>query len=63
MLWPLAALAGGGQVGNLDGGGGAAGWGACQVLGCRLVILVQTGGAGVGFHTEGRRERVVSNSN
>lgn len=31
---PFAALAGGGQVGDLDGGGSAADRRACQVLGC-----------------------------
>ncbi len=49
----LAALAGGGQVGDLDGGGGAPDRRACQVLGCGLVMLVQAGGAGIGLHPEG----------
>lgn len=34
VFGPLAALTGGGQVGDLDGGGGALDWGAAQVLGC-----------------------------
>lgn len=46
----LTALPGGGKVGDLDGGGGAADWGAGQVLGCRLVVLIQAGAAGVGLH-------------
>lgn len=53
MFGPLAALASGGQVGDLDGGGGAADRRARQVLGCRLVMLVQAGSAGVGLHPEG----------
>ena len=59
MLGPLASLAGGRQVGHLDGGGSATRWGARQIFSCRLVVLVQTSGAGVGFHTKGRRERAV----
>lgn len=34
VFGPLAALAGGGQVGDLDGGGSAADRRARQVLGC-----------------------------
>lgn len=45
VFGPLAALTGGGQVGDLDGGRGALDWGAAQVLGCRLVMLVQAGAA------------------
>ena len=56
VFGPLAALAGGGQVGDLDGGGGAANRRPRQVLGCRLVMLVQTGGAGIGLHPVGRKE-------
>lgn len=52
MLGPLAPLAGGGQVGDLDGGGSAADRRACQVFSCRLVVLVQAGVAGVGLHPE-----------
>ena len=51
VLGPLAALAGGGQVGDLDGGGGgAACGGTSQVLGGALVLQVQAGAAGVGLH-------------
>lgn len=57
MFGPLAALASGGQVGDLDGGGSAPDRRACQVLGCRLVMLVQAGGAGVDFHPEGGEEK------
>jgi len=60
VLGPLAALAGGGQVGHLDGGrGGAACGGARQVLGGTLVLQVQAGAAGVGLHPGvwGERER------
>lgn len=52
MFGPLAALASGGQVGDLDGGGSAPDRRACQVLGSRLVMLVQTGAAGIGLHPE-----------
>ena len=53
VLGPLAALAGGGQVGDLDGGGGgAACGGTSQVLGGTLVLQVQAGAAGVGLHPE-----------
>lgn len=59
MFGPLAALASRGKVGDLDGGGGAADRRSCQVLGCGLVMLVQTGGAGIGLHpVEGEREQV-----
>lgn len=57
MFGPLAALAGGGQVCDLDGGGSAADRRACQVLGCRLVMLVQAGGAGIGLHPDEQRKR------
>lgn len=50
MFGPLAALASGGQVGDLDGGGSAPDRRACQVFGCGLVLLVQAGGAGIGLH-------------
>lgn len=53
MFGPLAALASGGQVGDLDGGGSATDRRACQVLRCGLVMLVQAGGAGIGLHPEG----------
>lgn len=56
VFGPLAALACRGQVGDLDGGGGAADRGARQVFGCRLVLLVQAGAAGVGLHTGGVEE-------
>lgn len=56
MFGPLAALAGGGQVCDLDSGGSAADRRACQVLGCRLVMLIQAGGAGIGLHTAEHRE-------
>lgn len=46
----LAPLARGGKVGHLDGGGGAPRRGARQVFGCRLVMLIQTGAAGIGLH-------------
>lgn len=60
MFGPLAALASGGQVGDLDGGGRAPDGRACQVLGCGLVMLVQAGAAGVGLHPEeGERQRKV----
>lgn len=52
MFGPFAALASGGQVGDLDGGGSAPDRRARQVLGCGLVMLVQAGGAGIGFHPE-----------
>lgn len=45
VFGPLAALAGGGQVGHLDGGGSAADGRTRQVFGCRLVMLVQAGAA------------------
>lgn len=59
VFGPLAALAGGGQVGDLDGGGSAADRRTSQVLRCRLVMLVQAGGAGIGLHPKGgeRKER------
>lgn len=53
VFGPLAALACRRQVGDLDGGGSAADWGARQVFGCRLVMLVQAGAAGVSLHTGG----------
>lgn len=56
MFGPLAALAGGGQVGDLDGRGSAPHRRACQVFGCGLVMLVQAGAAGIRFHTEGREK-------
>lgn len=46
----LAPLASGGKVGHLDGGGGAPHRRARQVFGCRLVMLIQTGTAGIGLH-------------
>lgn len=52
MFGSLAALASGGQVGDLDGGGSAPDRRARQVLGCGLVMLVQTGAAGIGLHPE-----------
>lgn len=55
MFGPLAALASGGQVGDLDGGGGTPHRRARQVLGCGLVMLIQAGGAGIGFNPEGGR--------
>ncbi len=63
VFGPLAALASGGQVGDLDGGGGAADRRACQVFGCRLVMLVQAGAAGIRFHTvdgEGKTKEEVT---
>lgn len=57
VFGPLAALASGGQVGDLDGGGSAPHRGARQVLCCGLVVLVQTGGAGIGFHPEGGEKK------
>lgn len=58
MFGPLAALASGGQVGDLDGGGRAPDGRARQVLGCGLVMLVQAGAAGIGLHPEeGGRQR------
>lgn len=57
VFGPLAALACRGQVGDLDGGGGAADRGARQVFGCRLVVLVQAGAAGVGLHPGGGMEQ------
>lgn len=56
VFGPLAALAGGGQVGHLDGGGGAADGRARQVFSGRLVELIQAGVAGVGLHPGGRGE-------
>lgn len=50
VLGPLAPLASGGKVGHLDGGGGAPHRRARQVFGRRLVMLIQTGAAGVGLH-------------
>lgn len=50
VLGPLAARPRGGQVGDLDGGGRGRAGRAGQVLSSRLVLLVQTGGAGVGLH-------------
>lgn len=50
MLGSLAPLAGGGEVGHLDGGGSAPDGRTSQVFGCRLVMLVQTGAAGIGLH-------------
>ena len=40
MFWSFAALASGGQIGDLDGGRGAADRRSRQVLSCRLVMLV-----------------------
>ena len=66
MLGPLAALAGGGQVGDLDGGGGSAACGgARQVLCGTLVLQVQAGAAGIGLHPEvweRERESTVNNT-
>lgn len=58
VFGPLAALSGGGQVGDLDGGRTAPDGGARQVLRCRLVVLVQTGGAGICFYPEGEQNKV-----
>lgn len=49
---PLATLAGGGQVRDLDGGRSAADRRACQVLSCGLMVLVQAGAAGVSLNPE-----------
>lgn len=62
VFGPLAALASGGQVGDLNGGGSTPDRRACQVLGCRLVMLVQAGAAGISFHPvkgEGQRKGVT----
>lgn len=60
MFGPLATLTGGGQVGDLDGGGSAADWRACQVFSCRLMVLVQAGVAGVGLHPEAEERRCTT---
>lgn len=52
VFGPLATLASGGQVGDLDGGGSAADRRACQVFSCWLMVLVQAGAAGVGLNPE-----------
>lgn len=57
VFGPLAALARGRQVGDLDGGWSAADWRGRQVFGCGLVILVQAGATGVGLHAEEKDER------
>lgn len=57
VFGPLAALAGRGQVGDLDGGGGVPDRRASQVLGCRLVMLVQAGGAGIRLHPGERQQK------
>lgn len=56
VFGPLAALASRGQVSDLDGGGSAANRRASQILGCRLVLLVQTSAAGIGLNTKKMKE-------
>lgn len=50
----FASLASGGQVGDLDGGGSTPDRRACQVLGCRLVVLFQVGAARIGLYPDER---------
>lgn len=59
MFGPLAALASRGQVGDLDGGRSAADRRPRQVLGCGLVMLVQTGGTRIGLHPVGEKRKPV----
>lgn len=57
MLGPLAALAGGGQVCDLNSGGVRGSRGAGKIFSGRLVLLVKTCGAGVKFYTVEKEEK------